>query len=59
MNTPQGEVLFRNFNVLRSRRNINLGVEYPEINKDEGKKKKKKPKKEEGEEGEGEGEEAS
>ena len=57
-NTPQGEIIYRNFTMMRSRRNINLGVDYPDFKKDEGKKKKKEVKKEEEEGGE-EGEEAS
>ena len=57
-NTPQGEMNYRNFTMMRSRRNINLGVDYPDFKKDEGKKKKKEVKKEEEEGGE-EGEEAS
>ena len=57
-NTPQGEIIYRSFTMMRSRRNINLGVDYPDFKKDEGKKKKKEVKKEEEEGGE-EGEEAS
>ena len=57
-NTPQGEIIYRSFTMMRSRRNINLGVDYPDFKKDEGKKKKKEVKKEEEEGGE-EGEAAS
>ena len=56
-NTPQGEIIYRSFTMMRSRRNINLGVDYPDFKKDEEKKKKKEVKKEE--EGGEEGEEAS
>ena len=57
-NTPQGEMNYRNFTMMRSRRIINSGFDYPDFKKDEGKKKKKEVKKEEEEGGE-EGEEAS